>query len=99
MNQQQPGFPKWRFVSWMIRFLVAVNLALIFAVLLFHWSRSLAIEVFWIFKTSALALLLLVPTEYLLRRTARANLKRLSLDAALALVMFCIWFFINAATF
>jgi len=90
---------KWKTVSWIIRCLVGANLALIAGVLLFHASRLAATKVFWVFRASALALLLLVPTEFILRRTRRATGYGLILDTLLMVVMFGTWLTISAATF
>jgi hypothetical protein len=90
---------KWKAMSLIIRCLVAVNLALVAGVLLFHGSRSTAIKVFWIFKVSALALLLLVPTEYAFRRMQATKANGLILDTVLMVVMFGVWLAISAATF
>ena len=90
---------KWKTVSLIIRCLGAANLALITGVLLLHGSRPMAIKVFWVFRASALALLLLVPTEYILRRTRGAKDSRLILDTVLMVVMFGVWLTISASTF
>lgn len=90
---------KWKTVSWIIRCLVVANLALIAGVLLFHGSRPTAIKIFWAFRASALALLLLVPTELILRRTRGATGYGLLLDALLMVVMFATWLTISAAPF
>jgi hypothetical protein len=90
---------KWKTVSWIIRCLVVANLALIAGVLLFHGSRPTAIKVFWAFRASALALLLLVPTEFILRRARGATGYGLILDTLLMVVMFGTWLTISAATF
>ncbi len=90
---------KWKAVALTIRFLVVANLALIAGVLLFHGSRPTAIKVFWAFRVSALALLLLVPMEYILRRARGTKWHGLILDALLAVLMFGVWFAVSAATF
>ena len=90
---------KWKAVALIIRCLVVANLALIAGVLLLHGSRPIAIKVFWAFRMSALALLLLVPTEYILRRSRGAKWQGLILDAFLSLLMFGVWFIVSAATF
>jgi hypothetical protein len=89
---------KWKVVSWIIRCLVAANITLIAGALLLH-SRSMGITVFWILRVSALALLLLVATEYVLRRTEAAKGRGLILDTALMVLMFVAWLAISAATF
>lgn len=90
---------KWKIVSLIIRCLVAANLALIAGVLFAHASRPIAIKVFLAFKVCSLALLLLVPAEYILRRAAGARRHGLILDALLSVLMFGIWFTISAAAF
>lgn len=99
MVKQEPKMPTWRIVSWVIRWIVVANLAALTGVLLFHSSRPLAIKVFSGFKLSALALLLLLPIEYLLLRTERSKKNRLVVDSALSMLMFAVWFVIAAATF
>jgi hypothetical protein len=90
---------KWKTVSLIIRCLVVANLALIAGVLLLHGSRPIAMKAFWVFRISALALLLLVPTEFILRRVRGAKGHGLMLDTALMVVMFGVWLTISAATF
>lgn len=90
---------KWKAVSLIIRCLVLANLALIAGVLFLHGSRPIAIKVFLAFRVSALALLLLVPMEYILRRTRGAKWHGLILDALLSVLMFGVWFTISAASF
>jgi hypothetical protein len=90
---------KWKAVALTIRCLVVANLALIAGVLLLHSSRPTAIKVFWAFRASALALLLFVPMEYILRRARGAKWHGLILDALLAVLMFGVWFTISAASF
>jgi hypothetical protein len=90
---------RWKTVSWVIRCLVFANLALIAGVLLFHGSRPMAIKVFLLFRASTLALLLLVPMEFILRRTRGATGRGLILDTVLMVVMFGVWLTISAATF
>ena len=90
---------KWKGVSWIIRCLVVANLTLIAGVLFFHGSRPMAIKVFLAFRVSALALLFLVPVEYILRRIGGAKGHGLILDAVLMVVMFGVWLTISAATF
>jgi hypothetical protein len=46
-----------------------------------------------------LVLLLLVPTEYVLRRTEAVKRRGLILDTALMVLMFVVWMMISAATF
>lgn len=81
---------KWKVVSWTIRCLVAANLALIAWVLLFHGSRAMGIRTFWALRASALVLLFLVLTEYILRRIEGAKGRALILDTALMVVMFVV---------
>jgi hypothetical protein len=90
---------KWKAISLIIRCLVVANLAFIAGVLLFHGSRPIAIKVFWVFRASTLALLLLVPTEFVLRRTRGAKGHGLILDMVLMVVMFGVWLTLSAATF
>ena len=89
---------KWKVVSWIIRCLVAANLALVAGALLLH-SRAMGFAVFWILRASALSLLLLLPTEYVLRRMRGAKGGGLILDTVLMVVMFGTWLTISAATF
>jgi hypothetical protein len=90
---------KWRFVSLTIRCLVLANIALIAGVLFAHASKPVAVKVFWAFKVCSLALLVLVPVEYILRQAAGARRQGLILDALLSVLMFGIWVTISAATF
>jgi hypothetical protein len=90
---------KWKAISWIIRCVVAANLALIAWVLLFHGSRAMGIRAFWTLRASALTLLVLVPAEYALRRHEGAQGRALILDAALMVVIFLTWLTISAATF
>jgi hypothetical protein len=90
---------KWKVISWMIRCVVAANLTLVAWVLLLHGSRAMGITVFWILRASALSLLLLLPTEYVLRRMQGAKGGGLILDTVLMVVMFGTWLTISAATF
>ena len=89
----------WKIVSRIVRCVVVANLALITGVLLFHGSRALGIKVFWAFRASAIALLFLVPTEYVFRRMQAAKWNGLILDTLLMAVMFGVWLTISAATF
>lgn len=90
---------KWKVVSWIIRLLVAANLALVAWVLLFHGSRAMGIRVFWSLKASALGLLLLVPAEYILKKSEGAKGRALILDTVLMALMFIVWLTISAVTF
>jgi len=89
---------KWKVVSWIIRCLVAANLALVAGALLSR-SRAMGFTAFWSLRASALSLLLLLPTEYVLRRTQGAKGGGLILDTVLMVVMFGTWLTISAATF
>lgn len=90
---------KWKVISLTIRCLVVANLALIAGTLFGHASRPVAMKVFWAFKVCSLALLFLVPAEYILRRAKGARPHGLILDALLSALMFGIWFVISAAAF
>jgi len=85
-------------ISTFIRILVVANLAAIVGVFFFG-SRPLALKVLMVFRASALALLLLVPMEYMLRREKGESRTGLILDVVLAAAIFVVWFAINAATF
>jgi hypothetical protein len=90
---------KWKFVSISIRFLVLSNIALIAGVLFTQASKPIAMRVFSTFRLSSLALLVLLPLEYILRRTTDARRRGLILDTMLSALMFAVWFTISSATF
>lgn len=90
---------KWKVISLIVRCLVAANVTVIAGVLAFQLSRPAAIKAMMAFRVSALALLLLVPAEYILRRRGGARGYGLLVDALLSLLMFGVWFTISAATF
>jgi hypothetical protein len=90
---------KWKAVSLGIMSLAVANLTATAGVLFFHFSRPIALKVFLVFRVSAIALLLLLPVEYLLRRMQGEEYGPLVFNVVLVVLMFCFWFIIAAATF
>ena len=90
---------KWKAVSWGITSLAVANLTAMALVFLLHFSRPTAIKVILVFRVSAKALLLLIPIEFLLRRRQGEEYGPVIFNAALVVLMFCVWFVIAAATF
>jgi hypothetical protein len=89
---------KWRIISLSIRCVVLVNVGLIAGALFTNISRPIAVKMFWAFKVCSLALLVLVPAEYVLRPAVGARRRGLILDTLLSVLMFGIWFIIIAST-
>ena len=59
----------------------------------------MGVTVFRILRASAVVVLLLVLTEYVLRQTEAAEGRGLILDTSLMVLMFVVWLAISAATF
>jgi hypothetical protein len=89
----------WKLLSLAIRCLALANLAAIASVLYTDASRQTALKVMWAFRASVIVLLLLLPVDYLVRRSRKANLNGIIFNAALTLLLLLVWFAISAATF
>lgn len=90
---------KWKTLSVTMRSWAIVNLVALAAVLLLPFSRPATLKVFAVFKVSAVVLLALLLVEYTLRRLQGAKGSAVVVNAALVVLMFCVWFMIAAVTF
>ena len=90
---------KWKAVSLSITSLAVANLIALAGIFLLHLSRPTALRVLLVFRVSAIALLLLIPVEFLLRRKRGEEFGPAVFNAVLVMLMFCVWFVIAAATF
>ena len=90
---------KWKVVSLCITSLAVANLAALAGIFLLHLSRPNALRVLLVFRVSAIALLALIPFEFLLRRMHGEEYGPVVFNATLVVIMFCVWFGIAAATF
>ena len=90
---------KWKAVSLGVTSLAVANLTVMALTSLLHFSRPTALKVFFVFRVSAEALLLLIPMEFLLRRMQGEEYGPVVFNSVLVVLMFCVWFVIAAATF
>lgn len=90
---------KWKAVSLGVTSLAVANLTALAGIFLLHLSRPTALRVLLLFRVSAIALLPLIPVEFLLRRREGEEYGPAVFNAVLVALMFCVWFVIAVVTF